>query len=205
MKLFYAPTSAYVRKVSVVIRETGLLDKIDIVFDAAKVLEPTDTLLAHNPLGKIPTLLLDDGVALFDSRVICEYLDAHSVAAKVFPASGAARWEALSQQALADGLVDAAMLTRQERLLRAPNEQSEDWYNAQYRKIRSALARLEVICPSFSDAPTIGTIAIGCALGFLDFRFAEMGWRTDHPVLGAWFDRFDQRPAMVATRPQVAA
>lgn len=201
MKLFYAATSPYARKVRVVAIETGLSDRIEEIADAAKVYEPTAALLEHNPLGKVPTLVPEGRPALFDSRVICEYLDANTVAARLFPAVGQARWDALGLQALADGLMDAAMLLRQESLLRPHEQQSEEWRAAQLRKVIAALHRLEAGCHAFPEQVTIGTVAVGCALGYLDFRFAEMGWRKRHALLAAWFDGFAQRPSMLATRP----
>ncbi len=201
MKLFYAATSPYARKVRVVAIETGLAGRIEEIADPAKVFEPTTALLEHNPLGKVPTLVPDDRPALFDSRVICEYLDANAVGARLFPAIGQARWDALGLQALADGLTDAAMLLRYENLLRTDEQQSDEWRAAQHRKVVAALHRLEAGCHAFPEQVTIGTVAVGCALGYLDFRFGDMGWRKRHALLAAWFDRFAERPSMKATMP----
>lgn len=204
MKLFYAPTSPYVRKVMVVAHETGLVDKLELLFSGTTPLAGDKELLAHNPLGKIPALVTDEGSCLFDSPVICEYLAASAADTTLFPPSGSRRWEALTQQALGDGLLDAALLARYEILMRPEAERSLEWRGAQLRKVEAALDRIEALLPEIGDEVTIGAITFGCGLGYLDFRFPELNWRERRPVAKRWFASFDERPAMVATRPRAA-
>lgn len=200
MKLLYAPTSPYVRKVMAVAHETGQLEFIDPVFSLANPVGNNDELNADNPLGKIPVLITKDG-PLFDSRVICEYLDARSHGRRVFPKDGPARWKALQQQALADGLLDAALAARYEKLSRPQELQWDGWREAQLTKIRRALAAMEKDLP---EEATIGAIGYGCALGYIDFRFSDIDWRSAHPLLGAWFGAFSERPSMHLTEPREA-
>ena len=201
MKLFHAPTSPFVRKVMVVAQEAGLLDTIEIVFNAASPVNREAVLTDANPLGKIPVLVLDDGTALYDSPVICEYLAARGTAPSLFPPNGPERWNALTQQALSDGLLDAALTARYEAVMRPAEKQWQVWREAQLAKIEGALQRIEAIVPTLNDAMTIGTISMGCALGYLDFRFAELSWRERCPQAALWFAEFDARPSMAATRP----
>lgn len=199
MKLRYSPTSPYVRKVMVAAIEMGLADGIELlptnVWDAA-----TD-IAAHNPLGKVPALVLDDGSVLFDSPVICEYLDSLHDGEKLLPATGPARWTVLRYQALADGILDAAIL----RLLegkRPPGEKSDAWIGRQKVAIDRALDELEREADDLGTAVSLGTVAIGCVLGYLDFRFADDNWRANRPALADWYDVFCDRPAMVETVPK---
>lgn len=205
MKLIHAPTSPFVRKVMAVAIETGLQEEIGIEFNPASPLQRDPSLIAHNPIGKIPALILDDGTVLFDSPVICEYLADKAGNTTLFPAPGPARWAALTQQALADGLLDAAIAGRYEMLMRPPELRWEGWREAQIAKVRGALARFEALMPELPEEPTIGGISIGCALGYLDFRYAELDWRAGLPKTAEWFAKFDERPAMVATRPRERA
>jgi len=200
MRLLHAPTSPFVRKVMAVAHEAGLKDAIEIEFNAASPLQRDPALTDHNPLGKIPALILDDGTVLYDSRVICEYLAARGNAPNLFP-SGDARWTALTQQALGDGLLDAAIAARYEKLMRPEEARWAGWTDAQLAKIRGALDRIEALVPSLPAEPTIGVITIGCALGYLDFRYPELSWRDGRPRAADWFSAFDERPSMAATRP----
>ncbi|MFN0263176.1 glutathione S-transferase [Tepidamorphus sp. 3E244] len=200
MKLLHAPTSPFVRKVMVVAHEAGLAGSIETEFVLASPVERGEDLAAHNPLGKIPALILDDGSTLYDSRVICEYLAALKPETGLFP-DGEARWETLTQQAMADGLLDAAIATRYERVMRPQAAQWSGWADAQLAKVTGALDRIEAIVGDLPERPTIGTITIGCALGYLDFRFPELRWRDGRPAAANWFSAFETRPSMVATRP----
>ncbi len=198
MKLRYSPTSPYVRKVVVTAAETGLGDRIELIVTDTR--DPETDLPGDNPLGKVPTLITDSGDRLFDSPVICEYLDSLHDGAKLFPAAGEARWEALRLQALGDGILDAAV----SRLLegrRPEAERSAEFTARQQGKAAAAVAALEAEVSGFSDALTIGTITVGCALGYLDFRFAEDDWRAGRPALAAWYADFAERPSMVASVP----
>jgi glutathione S-transferase len=200
MKLFYSPASPYARKVLVLAHETGLIDRIAVTAATASPTGSAAEVAAHNPLGKIPALVLEDGTALYDSRVICEYLDGLSDGPHLFPA-GAARWDALTRQALADGLLDAALLTRYERVLRPEERRWDAWDAGQIGKITAALDRFEALA---ADLPAldIGTVAMACALGYLDLRFSDLAWRDGRPALAAWFAVVERAPAMAATVPK---
>jgi glutathione S-transferase len=191
MRLRWSPSSPYTRKAVIVADEAGLLDKIELVL--THVLSPTAELLADNPLAKIPVLVLDDGTELFDSRVICEYLDAQSDKA-MFPPAGMDRWRALKQQALADGVLDAGLLIRQEGR-REEGKRSADWLAAQLGRMVRAVEAMSRDVASYPTKPTIGTIATAVALGYLDFRYPDVQWRA-HERLAAWYETFSQRPSL---------
>jgi glutathione S-transferase len=203
MKLRYSPTSPYVRKVMVVALETGIAERIERFPTTVAPTRPNDEVARENPLVKVPALTTDDGLVLYDSPVICEYLDTLHDGVKLFPANGKARWVALRQQALGDGILDAALLGRYE--IQRPKEyQSQDWLDAQMRKVRGALAALELEAESgeLGGPLTIGHVAIGCALGYLDFRYASEEWRARRRHLAAWFDEFSKRKSMQLTVPK---
>ena len=200
MKLFYSAASPYVRKCLVAARELGLHERIELLPAAAHPVNRDRTIVAHNPLGKVPTLLTDEDTVLYDSRVICEYLNALGNG-KLVPHAGPARWDVLVEQSLADGILDAAVLTRYETVLRPEALRWKDWITGQLEKVTSGLDEIERRATRFGDRVDFGTIAVGCALGYLDFRFASLGWRDKHPNASAWFERFGARASMVATRP----
>ena len=200
MKLYYAPASPFVRKCLVVAAELGLRDRIELVPAAAHPVNRDKNVVAHNPLGKIPTLITDDGSVLYDSRVICEYLNILGDG-NLIPRAGEARWTVLSAQALADGVMDAAVLTRYETFGRPEALRWQDWITGQLAKVTSGLDALESRAADFGDRVNLGTIAFGCMLGYLDFRFASLGWRDGRPKASAWFEWFGARDSMVATRP----
>ncbi|MDR3525056.1 MAG: glutathione S-transferase [Acetobacteraceae bacterium] len=201
MKLFYSPASPFVRKVMIVALEHNVADSIEKLACAAGPIKRDMSIVAQNPLGQVPTAISDDGVALYDSRVICEYIDA-AHGGSLF-GSGAARWRNLVDQSVGDGILDAALLIRYENLARPAELKCVDWEIGQYGKINSALDLLEGRAAALADRMDIGTITIGSALGYLDFRFAEFDWRTAHPALAAWFAGFASHPSMVATFPVV--
>lgn len=191
-----SPASPFGRKVKMSALELGLMDRIEIV--AADTNDPTDPLRRQNPLGKIPTLVLEDGMTLFDSRVIVEYLD-HLAGGKIFPA-GEARFGQLRLMALADGIADAALLQVYEGRYRPEEGRNANWLAHQAGKVTRGLEALEAAPPAFPDRPRIGEIALACALGYLDLRF-EGKWRADFPKLVAWLDDFAARvPAFETTR-----
>lgn len=194
MKLFYSPTSPFVRKVRLAADALGLTDRIELVTTDA--FASKRELLAVNPLSKIPALVTDDGTALFDSPVICEYLDAQVDGISLFP-EGAGRWRALRTQALADGMMDATVLTRLESL-RPEAQRSEAFVARQTAAVGRGLELLDAEVPEGFD---IGAIAVGCALGYLDLRLASLDWRASHPALAAWFADVSERPAMKTTAP----
>lgn len=199
--LYYASTSAFVRKVMISAQVLGLADRIVRLDSAAHPVERDERIAAFNPLAKVPALRTPEGISLYDSRVICEYLNAFA-GGLLFPAEGDTRWISLTRQALGDGLIDAALLARYEFTARPAAAQWSPWAEAQLTKVRAALAEIDSQAPILSDQPDdIGVIAIGCALGYLDFRFADLDWRRDHPRAAAWFERLSQHPALRATQP----
>ena len=203
MKLRYSPTSPFVRKVMVVAIETGLVDRIEKIPTTVAPTKPNEDVAKENPLVKVPALITDDGVVLYDSPVICEYVDSLHGGAKLFPAGGNQRWIALRQQALGDGILEAAILNRYEQL-RPKEYQWPEWTDGQMRKVRGAVAALEIEAGQglLRGPLTIGLITIGCALGYLDFRYASEPWRQRAPGLARWYDDFAERPAMKQTVPQ---
>jgi glutathione S-transferase len=202
MKLRYSPTSPYVRKVSVTAIELGLAVRIERI--------PTDTqdrnsgLAEHNPLGKLPALILEDGGLLYDSPVICEYLDSLHDGPKIFPAEGPERWTALRQQALGDGILDAAILRMIETARRPEELRWQVWLDHQTKKVTRAVDQFEAEAADLEGPLTIGRITAGCALGYIDFRAPELEWRAGRPKLATWYEKFAQRPAMTETVPQAA-
>ncbi len=200
LRLYHTTTSPYVRKVMAVANQLGLAAQIELLASAAHPVKRDSRIATFNPIGKVPAAQTSDGQLLFDSRVICEYLDDYAQGG-LFPV-GAQRWQALARQALGDGLLDAALLARYERLARPKELQSDAWYQAQLGKVQAALESIEQQAPELASTPSdIGAITLGCALGYLDFRFADMDWRSHCPQAARWFADFDAQPAMIATRP----
>jgi glutathione S-transferase len=200
MRLFYSAASPYVRKVLVCAEEAGLRGEIELAPVAVSPVSENPEVAAANPLTKVPTLVLDDGTALFDSRVIVEYLD-HRSGGRLLPPAGPQRWRVLRDQATADGLTDAALLARYERALRPEALRWPEWDAGQIGKIRRALDELERLFEPSSAAPLAGDIAVACALGYLDFRFPELGWREGRPRLAAFDAAMVARPSMQASAP----
>jgi glutathione S-transferase len=199
MKLHWSPRSPFVRKVMIVAHERGVLDRIDCVRTIAETAKPHAELMKDNPLSKIPTLVLDDGTALYDSAVICEYLDALDGAPKLFPVEPQVRMTALRRQALGDGFLDMMVLNRNERAREHPSKMHLE--STTVRKL-AILARLEGEARALAAAPFgIGHIAIGSALSYLDFRYADEDWRSDHPTIANWHATFAARPSVRATQP----
>ncbi|RZL58566.1 MAG: glutathione S-transferase [Variovorax sp.] len=202
-KLLFAPTSPFVRKVMVCAHLTGQAGGIELLDSAAHPVRRDPRIAAHNPLAKVPTLILDDGRSLYDSRVICEYLAATAGDETIFPPAGPARWTASTRQALGDGLLDAALLARYETTARPQEFQWPVWRSALLEKVEACLAAIEDIAHELAvDEPTIGEIAIGCGLGYLDFRFPELDWRARCGGAARWNEAFQALPAMQATRPR---
>ncbi|MCB1461409.1 MAG: glutathione S-transferase [Nitratireductor sp.] len=204
MKLWHSPASPFVRKVLVIAHETGQTAKLEIAEASTNAVARNEELARDNPCGKIPALVLDDGTVLFDSRVICAYLDSlHSGAKLSGPgAGGVAGYRALALEALGDAIMDAAVLTRYEQALRPAQFRWDEWEAGQVAKVNTSLDHLERRWMDLLEGPlSMGVITVGCALGYLDFRFAEMGWRESRPKLAAWFAKFSERPSMQATRP----
>lgn len=196
MKLHWSSRSPFVRKVMIFAHECGLAGRIECVRTVVAMNKPNIDLLKTNPLGKIPTLVRDDGSALYDSTVICEYLDSLHDGRRLFPASGEARWTALRRHALGNNLMDNLMLWRNE-LLRLQQQQSPETLAAFELKVRNAVAALDIEADALEAAPVdIGHVAIGCALGYADFRFGHLQWRSGHDRIARWQDEFAQRPSM---------
>lgn len=197
MKLYYSPTSPYVRKVMACAIIRGLDGRIEK--HTTNPHESPPDLLADNPLSKVPCLVTDDGVSLFGSQLICEYVDSLGDALTLFPPQGAARWRALKFQSLGDGILDAAVPCRGE--LQKPKEAARD---AQIARYKAAISRAVDVLEN--DPPhkhvDIGSITVACALGYLDFRFAADPWRSGHPKLTAWYEAFAQNKGIAETAPK---
>jgi glutathione S-transferase len=199
MILRSTPASPFGRKVRIAASVLGLDPEITI--EAADTNDPGDSLRRQNPLGKIPSLLDEDGNAYFDSRVILEYLDHRAGGGRIVPADPAARFAALRLQALADGMTDASILIVYETRWRPAEKHEAKWLDHQAGKVARGIAALDQAPPAANATPTVGDIALACALGYRDFRF-EGRWRADHPSLAAWLDGFSARvPAFAATKP----
>jgi glutathione S-transferase len=203
MKLYYSATSPFVRKCLVSAHELGLRERIELLPAAPHPVNRDRALVARNPLGKVPTLITDDGAVLYDSRVICEYLnslgDGHLLAER-----GAQRWRVSCDEALADGILEAAVLVRYETFARPEALRWKDWIDGQMDKVACGLIEIEQRAGTLEQRIDLGTIAIGCALGYLDFRFAALDWKNSHPKTAAWYARFAARESMQATRPSAA-
>lgn len=202
MTLFHSPASPFVRKVMVLLHETGQAERVALHEVQLSPVAPSAAVLEGNPAGKIPALRLADGNVLHDSRVILDYLDQQHVGNPLIPAIGAARWRRLTLASTADGIMDAAVLMRYERGLRPVEKQWDDWFNAQADKIHRALAALEQdAIAELASHFDIAAISLACALGYLDLRLPEFDWRTPNAQLSAWYAEVSKRPSMQATRP----
>jgi glutathione S-transferase len=204
MKLIGSNTSPYVRKVRIVMAEK----KLDYNFALEDVWSSQSRIADANPLGKVPCLIMEGGEALFDSRVIVEYLDTLSPVGKLIPPVGRERAEVKTWEALADGVMDAALLARMEAVWdqRTEAQRSQAWIDRQLGKIAASLTAMRV---GLADKPfcsgthlSLADIAVGCALGYLDFRFPQLSWRKDHPSLVRLFEKLEQRPSFAETAPR---
>lgn len=197
MRLHWSSRSPFVRKVMVVAHEAGVAERIERIPTVVALTRQDPDVLRRNPLGKIPTLLLEDGGRLYDSVVICEYLDGLGGTPRLFPAAGPARIESLRRHALGNGMMDFLLLWRGELGRDIPDQRILDGFAA---KLAATLAALEAEAAELSAGPLeIGRIAIGCALSYLDFRWPEASWRAAHPALAAWHAGFAARPSVQAT------
>ncbi len=202
MKLIGSLTSPYVRKVRVVLAEK----KLDYQFELENVWAPDSTIQHLNPLGKVPSLVMEDGNVMIDSRVMVEYLDTLTPVCKLLPPNGRERADIKCWEALADGLLDAAVLVRLERTLRPPEQQSADWIARQLGKVTLSLAALS---ERLGEQPycagnhySLADVCVGCTLGWLSFRFPEITWRDAHPNLARLFDKLSERASFKETVPQ---
>lgn len=203
MKLIGSYTSPYVRKARIVLAEK----KLDYVFELENVWAADSKIQAANPLAKVPCLIMEDGATLYDSRVIVEYLDTLTPVCKLLPAHGRERAEVKCWEALADGVLDAGVLVFLEKGLRAPQLQSEVWIARQMSKVE---AGLKAMSQGLGDTPfcagnhySLADVAVGCALGWLSFRFPELAWRTDYPNLAKLMDKLSERQSFKDTVPFV--
>jgi len=202
MILRTAPASPFGRKVAIAASLLGL--EGDITIERADTTNPADSLRRQNPLGKIPVLVLDDGTKLFDSRVVLEFLDHRAGGGRIIPAEPTARFSALTLQALCDGIMDASLLQVYEGRWRSADRHEPKWVDHQAAKVTRGLDAVEAAPPSLDAMPHVGQIALACALGYRDLRFAGR-WRDDYPRLVQWLDGFAARvPAFAATRPPPA-
>ena len=198
MKLHWSPKSPYVRKVMVCAHELGLTERIELVRSVAAMLKPNPRLMEDNPLSKIPTLVLPDGFTLFDSVVICEYLNDLG-GGTLFPRAAADKWQALRWHAFGDGLLDAAILWRNERERSQPLHPLIDAFEL---KTRASLRQLDDEAQALAETPlSIGHITLACALGYLDYRFESFGWRGTAQRLAEWEAELRKRPSFQQTVP----
>ncbi|MCL3881930.1 glutathione S-transferase family protein [Marivita sp. GX14005] len=199
MQLLRAGPSPFVRKVLVTLHETGQVHEVEQIDVAASPVEPDTRLTSANPVGKIPALIRSDGPTLYDSRVICRYLD-HRAKAGLYPEDRL--WDTLTLEATADGMMDAAVLMVYEARFRPADMVYAPWVEGQWAKVSRSLDAVETRWMShLAGRLDMGHIAIGCALAYLDFRHAERGWRTGRDALADWFDRFAKRQSMIETAP----
>ncbi|WP_313739660.1 glutathione S-transferase [Pseudomonas sp.] len=203
MTLFHSPLSPFVRKVMVVLHETGQLDRVAVHGVNITPVQGDPQLEQGNPIGKIPALRLADGTVLHDSRVICEYLDQQHVGQPLLPREGSARWRRLTLASQADAILDAAVSSRYEVAVRPEDKRWDGWLDAQREKIRRSLDNFErEHLAELASGFDLAAIGLACALGYLDLRQPEFGWRERQPGLAAWYAEVAQRPSMLATAPQ---
>lgn len=201
MKLYWSPRSPFVRKVMVCAHELSIAERIETVYALVSLTQVNAEVQKVNPIGRIPALVTENGMVLYDSHVICEYLDAEYGASTLFPAGTTRRWDALRRLALGDGMLETGVLWRSERTRPAP-QQSAHALLAFDQKMTAALAAVEADAATLKlEGIDIGEIALGCALGYLDFRFVELDWRARHPKTAKWFESFGARPSMQKTAP----
>jgi glutathione S-transferase len=206
MQLFYSTSSPYARKVVVAAREAGVIDQIEILTASASPIERNQALFAANPLGKIPALKLDDGVVIYDSRVICEYVDGLNREAGLLPTDAQQRLATQTLHALGDGILDACLLLRYETFMRPAEFRWEEWIAGQKDKVGTSLDYLEsqsaqMLNELHAGRITLGHIAIGCSLAYIEFREILQDWKTGHDNLAKWYREFSKRESMIATEP----
>ena len=204
MTLFHNPASPFVRKVLVLLHETGQQDRVALQLSQLTPVKPDRALIDDNPLSKIPALRLANGTVIHDSRVILDYLDHQHVGNPLIPRDGAARWRRLTLASLADGIMDAAVMIRYETALRPVEKHWDEWLDAQRDKIRRALGLLEAeAIAELASHFDVASISVACALGYLDLRHPDLEWRKANPQLAQWFAEVSVRPSMVETVPRV--
>ncbi len=201
MKIYFSPASPYVRKCLVVAHELGIADQIQKLPSNANPVNRDRIIIEDNPLGQVPTFFTDEGAVIYDSRVICEYLNARAHG-NLFPAGGDLRWSVLTQQALADGMLGACLIARYEDVARPEPLRWSEWRAAQLDKVTTGLAWMEANVAQLQKID-IGTISLACLLGYLDFRFPDFPWRSQAPQVAQWFTEMSKRPSFQETFPHV--
>ncbi len=200
MKLYYSPASPFARKVTVVIEECGLTDRVEMVTTATTPVKTDPALKSVNPLGKLPALVREDGPTVYDSRVITRYLNAQAEG-PLYPE--ARIWDVLTLEATGDGIMEAGVLMVYEKRVRPEDKVFDGWIEAQWGKAMGAVQAVNDRWMAHLNGPVdAGQIAVGCALGYLDFRHGDRDWRASCPELATWYAAFSERPAMAATAPQ---
>lgn len=203
MRLYHSPTTPFGRKVMVLLLETGQIADVEVSSVAGTPTDPGTMPISENPLGKIPALVPDDGQAIYDSRVICRYLDDRA-GGRLYPAAPRL-WRTLTLEATADGMLEAAILMVYEVRVRPEERRYDPWVEGQWAKVSRALDALETRWLDHLNGPIdMGQVAIGCALSYLDFRHGARNWRAGHPGLAAWYEGFAQRDSMKSTEPPSA-
>ncbi|WP_423456706.1 glutathione S-transferase family protein [Ottowia sp. VDI28] len=198
LTLHWSPKSPYVRKVMICAHELGLLPQLELVRSVAAMLKPNPDIMTVNPLSKIPTLVRPDGSVLFDSVVICEYLN-DLAGGSLFPQEGESRWQSMRWHAFGDGLLEVLILWRNERERAQPLQNLMDAFEL---KARASLRLLDTEAAALEAAPlSIGTITLACAVGYMDYRFDSFGWRAQAPHLARWHAKLCERPSFKATEP----
>lgn len=204
MTLFHNPASPFVRKVLVLLHETGQQGRVALQLSQLTPVKPDHALIEDNPLSKIPALRLANGTVIHDSRVILDYLDHQHVGNPLIPRDGASRWRRLTLASLADGIMDAAVMIRYETALRPVEKHWDEWLDAQRDKIRRALGLLEAdAIAELASHFDVASISVACALGYLDLRHPDLEWRKANPQLAAWFAEVSVRPSMLETVPRI--
>ena len=203
MRLYHSPTTPFGRKVMVLLLETGQIADVEVSSVAGTPTDPGTMPISENPLGKIPALVPDDGQAIYDSRVICRYLDDRA-GGRLYPAAPRL-WRTLTLEATADGMLEAAILMVYEARVRPEERRYDPWVEGQWAKVSRALDALESRWLDHLNGPIdMGQVAIGCALSYLDFRHGARNWRAGHPGLAAWYEGFAQCDSMKSTEPPSA-
>lgn len=202
MKLYVSPTSPFVRKVKVAVQELGLSDRVEMVAQSGTPLAPNEHTIAVNPLGKVPCLVMDDGRALSDSRVITRYLDTLGQT-KLYP-EGAELWDCLRLEAMADGMMEATLAIAFESRLRAPEIRLQSWVDAQWEKVSRAMAHIEAEWMDYLHGPLdMAQLAVAVACDYADMRAGDRNWRDSCPLLSAWQVEFAKRPSLASTLPKL--
>lgn len=201
LKLFYSPASPFVRKTLVLAAENNLTDRIEKIQVATTVVAQDQELSANNPTAKIPALVTKDHGTLYDSRVVCQYLDTLHTNASFYPTDTGQKWNILRLEALCDGILDAAVNAQYEKALRPKELFWDEWFAGQMKKVSGGIKALDNELSILEGPINIVHVAAACALNYVNFRHTSLNWQAAHPKLAAWLETFNQRPSMQQTRP----